>query len=108
MAQAKMKLDMPFVQLLFFRAMIHLVQLVMKLSGSLSLLKAVRNSEQQEDEPHFQLFLSQVMFCTLLQQFQKDRGLCFMLQAMDLKFTYFIIFYLKNTNSNIFFCSAYR
>lgn len=78
-AQAKMKLDMPLVQALFSRAVIHLVQLLMRLSSRklLSFLKALRNSEQQENEPHFQLFLSQVIFCTLLQEFQKGRPLLY-------------------------------
>lgn len=35
-----------------------------------SLLKAVRNSEQLKDEPHFQLLSSQVIFCTPLHEFK--------------------------------------
>lgn len=59
-----------------------------------SLLKAVRNSEQLKDEPHFQLLLSQVFFALICKSLRKT-GLCFTLWAVDLKCASFIILYLK-------------
>ena len=99
-----MKLDMPLVQLLFSRGVIHLAQLVMRIIQywkPLRLLKAVRNSEQQEDEAHFQSVLSQVIFYSL--SFKKDRGIYFTLKATDLKFIHSMLLYLKIQTTPHFF-----
>lgn len=108
-AQAKMKLDMPLVQVLFFGAMIHLVQLLIRLSSGGMFLVYSQQWEIQSSRKmnHISSYSYPKLFFALLHEFQKDRSLCFMLEAMDLNHTYFIIFYLKNTNSTTFFCGVY-
>lgn len=72
-----------------------------------SLLRAVRNSEQLKGEPHFQLFLSHVIFCTPLQEFKKDRPLLYIM-SHGLKICLFYHSLPKNANISAFFCSELK